>query len=181
MGRQSSIDDLPEEVRRWLERALTDGNFSGYKVLEDLLHEKGFVVSKSAIHRFGQKMERRFAAVKASTEAARILVEGSSDEADNLSGAVISLVQSGLFESIVNLQEATDEEVTLADRIGLLSSAAKNIATVSRASVHVKRYQAEIRVSERTRAAEIAVKEVKAAGLSDAAAEVINQKILGTT
>ena len=56
MARRSSIDGLPEEVRRWLERALAENNFSGYVALEDMLRERGYSISKSAIHRYGQKI-----------------------------------------------------------------------------------------------------------------------------
>jgi hypothetical protein len=94
MARQSSITTLPEEVRRWLERALTEQNFSGYEALEAMMREKGFAISKSAIHRYGQKIERRFAAIKASTEAARMLTEGAADDQDARSEAVIALVQT---------------------------------------------------------------------------------------
>lgn len=76
MVRRSSIDGLPDDVRRWLERALAESNFSGYQALEEILRTKGYQISKSAIHRHGQKIERRFAAIKASTEAARFLTEG---------------------------------------------------------------------------------------------------------
>ena len=40
MGRRSSIDSLPTDVRRWLERALTENNFTGYAELESLLKER---------------------------------------------------------------------------------------------------------------------------------------------
>ena len=108
MARRPAILQLPDDVRHWLERALTDSNFSGYEALEAMLREKGFQISKSAIHRYGQKMERRFAAIRASTEAARMLTEGASDDQDARSEAVIALVQTELFDSIVNLQEASD-------------------------------------------------------------------------
>lgn len=143
MARRSTIDGLPEDVRRWLERALAESNFSGYQALEELLRDKGFSISKSAIHRYGQKIERRFAAIKASTEAARMLTEGASDDQDRRSEAVIALVQTELFESILNLQEAGDEEIDASDRIGLLSAAAKNIATLARASVNQKKFRLE--------------------------------------
>lgn len=143
MARRSTIDGLPEEVRRWLERALAESNFSGYQALEELLRDKGYAISKSAIHRYGQKIERRFAAIKASTEAARMLTEGASDDQDARSEAVIALVQTELFESILNLQEAGDEEIDASDRIGLLSAAAKNIATLARASVNQKKFRLE--------------------------------------
>lgn len=152
MARRSSIEGLPEDVRRWLERALTDSNFSGYHALEEMLRGKGFAISKSAIHRYGQKIERRYAAIKASTEAARMLTEGAADDQDARSEAVIALVQTELFESILNLQEAGDEDVDPAERLSMLSAAAKNIATLARASVNQKKF----RLDEQARIAKAA-------------------------
>ena len=140
MPRRSSIDQLPKAVRDWLDKALVDGNFSDYRMLEQALRDKGSDISKSVIHRHGQKIARRFAAIKASTEAARLLTQGAADDQDARSEAVIALVQTEMFESIVNLQEATDE-VDPEKRIGLLSSAAKNIATLARASVNQKKFR----------------------------------------
>ena len=155
MARRSSIDGLPEDVRRWLERALAESNFSGYQALEEVLREKGYQISKSAIHRYGQKIERRFAAIKASTEAARMLTEGAADDQDARSEAVIALVQTELFESILNLQEAENEELDPAERIGLLSSAAKNIATLARASVNQKKFRLELQAKVQAKMAEL--------------------------
>lgn len=149
MARRSNIDTLPTDVRHWLERALTDSNFSGYHQLETMLGERGFSISKSAIHRYGQKIERRFAAIKASTEAARILTEGASDDQDARSEAVIALVQTEMFESIINLQAASEEDIKPEDRIGLLSKAAKNIATLARASVNQKKFRLEVQEEAR--------------------------------
>ncbi|WP_288843423.1 DUF3486 family protein [uncultured Deefgea sp.] len=178
MARRSSIDGLPEDVRRWLERALADSNFSGYQALEEMLHERGFAISKSAIHRYGQKIERRFAAIKASTEAARMLTEGAADDKDARSEALVALVQTELFESIINLQEAGEEGIDPAERISMLSNAAKNIATLSRASVNLKKFQMEVRA--KVEAAAAAVDQVvKSGGLSDDAANAIRRQILG--
>ncbi len=141
MARASSIDRLPRAVREWLDRALMDNNFSGYQDLEEALRERGCTISKSAIHRYGQKIERRFAAIRASTEAAKLLTEGASDDQDARSEAVIALVQTEMFESIVNLQEAGEEDIEPAARIELLSKAAKNIATLARASVNQKKFR----------------------------------------
>ena len=143
MARRSTIEKLPEDVRRWLERALTESGFSGYNELESLLREQGYVISKSAIHRYGQKIERRYGAIRAATEAARMLTEGAADDQDARSEAVIALVQTEMFESIINLQEAGDEDIDPAERIGLLSKAAKNIATLARASVNQKKFRLE--------------------------------------
>lgn len=149
MPARGKIEGLPVDVRRWLERALTESGFSGYEALEAMLVERGYAISKSAIHRYGQKIERRYAAIKASTEAARILTEGASDDQDARSEAVIALVQTEMFESIINLQEADDEDISPEDRLTLLSKAAKNIATLARASVNQKKFRLE--VQEETR------------------------------
>ncbi len=149
MGRRGKVEGLPEEVRRWLERALMDSGFSGYDALKEMLAERGYVMSKSAIHRYGSKIERRFATIKASTEAARLLTEGAADDQDARSEAVIALVQTEMFESIINLQEASEDDIDPTERIALLSKAAKNIATLARASVNQKKFRLE--VQEETR------------------------------
>lgn len=146
MAPRAKIEALPEDVRRWLERALTESGFSGYEALESVLRDKGYQISKSAIHRYGQKIERRFAAIKASTEAARMLTEGAADDQDARSEAVIALVQTEMFESIINLQEASEEDLPDSERLGMLSAAAKNIATLTRASVTLKKFQSDMRV-----------------------------------
>ncbi len=143
MARRSSITGLPDDARKWLERALMGGQH-GFVELESLLAERGFTISKSAIHRYGQKITKRFEAIKASTEAARMLTEGAPDDQDARSEAVIALVQTEIFEAMISLQEA-DSETDPAKRIGILSAAAKNIATLTRASVNLKRFQQDIR------------------------------------
>ncbi|MDA8257953.1 MAG: DUF3486 family protein [Betaproteobacteria bacterium] len=155
MPRREAIGTLPDEVRAWLDRSLIKGNFSAYEALETELKTRGFQISKSAIHRYGQKFERRLAAIKASTEAARMLTEGAADDQDARSEAVIALVQTELFETIVNLQEAADEEIDPAERVKLLSSAAKNIATLTRASVNLKEFQAKVREKDAAKLAQL--------------------------
>ncbi|EDT6370784.1 DUF3486 family protein, partial [Salmonella enterica subsp. enterica] len=61
MGRKSSLDVLPQDVRRWLERALTERNFTGYAELEALLKDKGYAITRSSLQRFGYKMEQQLA------------------------------------------------------------------------------------------------------------------------
>jgi len=148
MARPTAVDNLPQAVRVWLDKALVAENFSGYQLLEDELKSRGYSIGKSSIHRYGQKIERRMAAITASTEAAKMITEGARDDQDARSEAVIALVQTELFETIVNLQEAGDIDDP-AERIALLSSAAKNIATLTRASVTQKRLASDVRKAAR--------------------------------
>jgi uncharacterized protein DUF3486 len=182
MGRQSSITALPEETRQALNRELAARNFSGYEALEDWLRDQGFEISKSAIHRYGQKIERRMQAIKASTEAAKMIVEAAGDDQDARSESVIALVQTEMFDSIIAIQEAGDEDgenkLTPAERLGMMSKAAKNIATLARASIAQKQFKTVVQA----RASDIADKAARLAskgGLSPDAAAEIRKMILG--
>jgi hypothetical protein len=158
MARPSNIDVLPPEIKAWLDKALMDGNFTGYETLTKYLQQQGYHISKSGLHRYGAKLGRKLAAIRASTEAARILEDNVKDRENNLSGGVISLVQSELFETILNLQEAADQD-NPAERIELLKNAAKGIAEVSRASLANKKWQQSLEMAK-TKAAQ----DIKALG-----------------
>lgn len=176
MAPRSSIEKLPEEVRHWLERALTEKGFSGYVELEELLKEKGYHISKSAIHRYGQKIERRFKAIKDSTEAARIIAEGAEDEGDKRSEALMGMLQSALFEALVDIEEAN--ELPALEKFQMLSFAGKNIAALTQASTKLKSYQAEVK-RRAAIAAEQTEKIVVQAGLSAETVRTIKEQILG--
>lgn len=178
MGRESSVTALPDEVRDALDQELAARNFTGYAELEGWLRGQGFEISKSAIHRYGQKIERRMAAIKASTEAAKFIADSAGDDADARSEAVIALVQTEMFDSIIAIQDADDEELTPAERLGMMSSAAKNIATLARASIAQKEFKTKVQA----RAAEAAEKVAKLArkgGMSAATVDEIKRSILG--
>ena len=141
---------------------------------------KGYSIGKSSIHRYGADLERRMAAIKASTEAARAIAQAAPDDEDLRSGAVISLIQTEVFDTLMRLQEAQDPNVDAAARVKLLSAAAKNVATLTRASVNLKRWQIEIR--DKVRAAAAAVEKLaRKGGLSAGAVDSIRREILGIT
>ncbi|WP_282002874.1 DUF3486 family protein [Geotalea uraniireducens] len=140
------------EVKAWLDKALVEGNFSGYQLLEAELKERGYQIGKSSIWRYGTKLERRLATVRAATESARIIAEGAADEKDDRSAAVIAMVQSDIFEAMLSFQEAEEEEDKGA-RLKLLAQAAKGIADVTRASISQKKFATEIRRQALTDAA----------------------------
>ena len=69
MSARASVGVLPDTVRHALERRLVESGFADYTELADWLQAEGYQISRSAVHRYGQKVERRFASIKASTEA----------------------------------------------------------------------------------------------------------------
>jgi hypothetical protein len=178
MPAPAKIELLPEEIRAELNRRLIARAFSDYEALAAWLAEQGFHIGKSTVHRYGQKLERKLDAIRASTEAARSIAEAAPDDADLRSAAVMSLVQTEIFDVLVNLQEASDEDIDQVTRVKLLSHAAKNIATLSRASVNQKKWQSQ--VTERAAsAAERATEVARKGGLSADAVNSIRREILG--
>lgn len=144
----SKIDMLPEDVRRELDTKILANGFGGYVALSAWLSDKGFAIGKSNVGNYGQRLERRLAAIKASTEAARMIAAAAPDESDDRSHAIISLVQTEIFDSLLALQDAS-EEADPAERVNILGKAAKNIATLTRASVANKKWAAEVREAAR--------------------------------
>ena len=60
-------------------------------------------------------------------------------------------MQTELFEAILALQDADDPDLDPGERVGMLSSAAKNIATLTRSSVNLKQFQAKVEKDTRDR------------------------------
>lgn len=178
MPAPSKIELLPEDTRAELNRRLVKHAFADYEALAAWLAEQGFQIGKSTVHRYGQKLERKLEAIRASTEAARAIADAAPDDADLRSAAVMSLVQTEIFDVLVNLQEASDEDVDQVTRVKLLSHAAKNIATLSRASVNQKKWAMEIRQQERERAANLVAETALAQGMSEDQARFWRDKIL---
>lgn len=177
MPKRSKIAALPAEVKRWLDQALIEKNFAQYEQLAQLLSAKGFSIGKSSIHRYGENLERKLSAIKASTEAAAAIAAAAPDDADERAGAVISMIQTEVFGVLVNLQDA-EHEADPMKRAKLLSTVAKNVATLTRASIAQKQHAIAIRA--KVEAAASAVDKLgRKGGLSKAATEAIRREILG--
>ena len=86
------------------------------------------------------------------------------------------MIQTEVFGVLVALQEADDDDPM--KRAKLLSTVAKNVATLTRASVTQKKWEQEIRTKVRA-VAEAAAKIGKKAGLTKDAVDTIRREILG--
>jgi len=144
MPRPMAAETLPDALRAELDRRLAARAFSGYEDLAQWLREQGFEISKSALHRYGSRLKRKLALIRASTIAAQQIAEAAPDQEDARSAAVISLVQSELFEALLALQEASEADDP-AERLKLLAAAARAIAEVARASRGQKEYAERVR------------------------------------
>lgn len=146
MARATAIDKLSLEHKRLLDEKLTTEGFCNYEALSAWLGELGYEIGKSSLHRYGQKMERKLEAVKASTQAAMMIAEAAPDDGDLRSSAVLSLVQTEFFNALMALQESEEDQSDPAKRLLLLSKVSSGIANISKASVHQKKWQLETQV-----------------------------------
>ncbi|WP_435100816.1 DUF3486 family protein [Arhodomonas sp. AD133] len=178
MPQRSAVEQLPDDIRTELDRRLAQSGFSGYAELAEWLTGQGYQISRSAVHRYGQRLERRMETIRASTEAARQIASVAPDEEDDRSAAVISMVQSDLFEAMLALQEAQEEGVDPTTRVALLSKAGRAVAEVSRASVNQKKFAAEVRRQTQQEAADAAETAARKAGLSDDGVAAMRAAIL---
>ena len=178
MAKPSAIDQLNAEDKVWLDARFRDQGFCGYVEIAELLAERGYSVSKSSVHRYGQKLEQKLAAVQASTQAAIMISEAAPDDADQRSAAVMSLIQTELFNSLIALQESNDPDTSAADRIELMAKCGKGIASIMQASIGQKKWMLDVR--DRVEKAVQAVDSIaKKGGLSAEAAAAIRKEILG--
>lgn len=138
MPARPAIMQLPEDVRAELDRRLIQGGFAGYEALATWLAEQGWQVSKSAVHRYGQRFEDRVRALKVATDQAKAIVESSPDDEGAISEALMRLVQEKLFQVLL------DFEVQDVSKLNL-GTLARSIAELGRASVTQKKWQSEVR------------------------------------
>jgi hypothetical protein len=146
MPRRSAVAALPTGVKKWLDKALAEGGFADYRLLADELKARGFEISKSAIHRYGQAFEERLAALKTASEQARAIVDAAPDTEGAINEALMRLVQEKLFSVLQDMQ-INPGKLNLA-------SLARSIAELGRASVAQKKFAEEVRRQERERLAE---------------------------
>lgn len=171
MAARSKISKLPEDIRAWLDAELIRRGFGDYEKLESLLEERGFEISKSALHRYGQKFEDRVQALKMATDQAKAITMTAPDDEGAVSDALMRLVQEKLFTVLMEMGDIDPNKINL-------GSLAKSIAELGRASVTQKKWQVEVR----TRAAAVADRATEVArkgGLSAAAVDTIRREILG--
>lgn len=176
MPQPSSVSQLPTEVRTQLDQRLLASGFSGYTDLTDWLQGEGFEISRSAVGRHASKFKQRMERLRETTAMAK--EAGSLLDDEGAHGATaVALAQSNLIELLFLYQEA-DKETDLELKSKMVGQMSKSAAELMRAEVVQQKHKADVR--SRAQAAADEVDEVvRAAGLSNDAAENIRARILG--
>lgn len=171
MPRRSKVEQLPPEIKAWLDQALVQSNFSQYELLSAELKKRGCEISKTGLHRYGQDFEERLKTLRMVTEQARAVVQASPDEDGAVNDALVRLTQEKMFGILMEINVDPDSVD--------LAKLARAVAELGKASVAQKRWQMEARKSALAEAAKEAGIAAKSVGLTDDAVEQIKRRILG--
>jgi hypothetical protein len=168
---------MPRALRDEFERRLIDGQFSDYQGLARWLGEHGCQIHSSALQRYGQALERKLNALRLATEQARAVVDASGGADDSVNQGLMRLVQGDLFRVLVELKEVDPRKIDI-------NALARNVASICRSSVHMRRAAEEMRsgIGRRVLAAErkvvAAARRGARGGLSEAAEKRIRAALL---
>jgi len=176
---------LSEADRDWLYRELVARGFGDIvQLTADLnarLAEQGedLTLGKSAIGKEAQRIKRLQENIRATTEAARQIADTHRDDADTRSEALMAVVQTDIWDAMLQLREAGEVEDPL-DRIKALTKAGTAVGEMSRARVNQSKWRAE--VDARVQAAAEKVNKLhRSGGLDAKTAAEIRASILGIT
>lgn len=177
MPPRSFILALPDDLREALNARLVKEGFADYsgfaEWINQALAERGLElrVSRSAIHRHGQQFEEKLEVMRMATEQAKAIAEGASDNEGAMNEALIRLVQTKMFEALMEVEQKGD-----LGKIGIA------IAHLSRASVTQKKWAEEARAKLEAQKQQAAAKVeaiTKKRGLTADVAAQIRAEILG--
>jgi len=179
----SKIALLPAELREWLHQTFVQrafGDIEGVtEELNALMKEAGVAISigKSAVGAESLRIKRAQEAIRATTEAAKVIAESSADPGDNRSAAAMAIVQAEVFETLLKIRESDSEEDPIA-RLAVMNEAALGLSRLSRARVNQAKWADELDVRAKAAADKVS-KLAKKGGLTTAQVAEIRSNILG--
>ncbi len=171
MAKRGKISQLPPELKAWLDKALVDGDFSGYALLAAELRALGQDISKSSLHRYGQDFQEKLTSLRLVTEQARAVVQAAPDDDNAVNEALVRMTQEKMFSILMQM----NPDPASVD----FPKFARAIADMGKVSLTQKRWAAEARKQALQDAAKEAGAAAKSVGMSDANVAAIKTRILG--
>lgn len=131
------VDEYPPEAKALLEDMLADVRYT-YQEISDAMAEKGWPVSKSAIHRYAVRTEAAAERIRAAAEQTRILIQSVKDGQDVEATEVASaLLLDGLINRLATAEEEFDDMP--------LDKAGRLLVQLQRSGVYKNRWKDERR------------------------------------
>lgn len=179
-GKPSSIETLPEDIKRLVDELLRTKNITQKEIVERInvkLSEAGITdeISKSALNRYSTKFETIGARIRETREVAEVWTAKLGDKpTGEVSTLLIEMLRSLAFETTMHMAEG-DEPVSP----GLIKELALGIQRLENAAMMTTKREKEIRLVFAEQAASAIETKAKAAGFSRTTIEDIKKEILG--
>ena len=177
------IASLPDDLRAWLHEAIVARAFGDIVGLTEdlnaLCKEGGVVITigKSAVGVEAQRYKRAQTAIKATTEAMKLIADTSPDDMDKRGEALNAKISTDMFEALFDAMEAGAVDDPL-DRLAMLNKASLSAARLTTTSVRQRKYRADVEASTRAAADKVS-KLARQGGMSEATVAEIRASILG--
>lgn len=138
-----------QDFRAQLDLSLRDGQLAAYDALAAWLRNRGYEIVEASAPFSGGGLKQKLDLVRQVTEQATAVIDASPDADNNLSAALLRLVQQHLFEMLTHLKA---HRLTQKD----IAKIATSVAQMTRATVMHQKWASELksRLAERVGAAE---------------------------
>ncbi|MBP6582961.1 MAG: DUF3486 family protein [Chromatiaceae bacterium] len=132
MPPRPAVAQLPTEVRDELNSRLIANGFGDYAALSNWLSQAGYEISKSALHRWGDKLEQEFTGAMADARRAAELGRAlaGDDDGTGLRRATTAMAQETLLRVLMGLRQA-ESAATLEGEVDP-GALAKSLSLVTR-------------------------------------------------
>lgn len=184
-GRPSKIEQLPDQVKVFLDAALRDNQYSQSEILDEVntqLDQLGEdKISRSGLNRYATRMEQIGKRMRETNAVADAWVSRLGDKPTGQVGnLLIQMTRSMAFDIALAAQEQTNEDGEAEPvSLGMLKELALTIQRLEKASMDSLKREKEIRKAFAEEAAKTAEQVAKAAGLTSDAIKTIKNEILG--
>ncbi|MCU0842801.1 MAG: DUF3486 family protein [Thiobacillaceae bacterium] len=187
MPPRPAVAQLPTAVRDELNSRLIANGFGDYAALSAWLADAGYEISKSALHRWGDKLEQEFAGAMADARRAAELGRAlaGDDDGTGLRRATTALAQETLLRVLMGLRQAEDaaardggevDPVALARSLSLVTRSLADLGRLGLADTKYATEQAKLALAA---ASDAAASTARGQGLSADGIAALRAAIMG--
>ncbi len=181
--RGSKIDQLPEQVKSFLDSALRSGRYEQQEILDEVNKQiealglpEDEKISKSGLSRHAVKMDKVGKKMREVNAVADAWVSRLGDKPTGQVGnLLIQMTRTMAFDVALGAQENEDEPPSL----GMLKDLALTVQRLEKASMDSLKREKEIRKAFAEEAAGVAEEIAREAGLTSDAVELMKDRFLG--
>lgn len=184
MGRKSTVDLLPDELRQKLLNLLKDPSITQKDIVCLINNEAGEdVVSKSSVNRYAKRMEAMIEKTRQAREVADMYLNSVGNDTRNKLGKIVNervrMLAFDLTDEIMALRESGEEGIDPKQVSEIIQKVSRAVKELEQAEKLNAEREAKIRKEALEEAAAIAEDKMKKAGSGQSLILEMKKEILG--